>query len=74
MLANNWNVVFLNLGHYVASRNTRYGELIVLCSDSEKIPSRRAMEIEREAHRSFLLNGHRLKPARSRAKKHRLDP
>lgn len=67
MLGHNWNVVFLTLGHYVASKNTRYGELIVLCSDSEKLPSRKALEIEREDHRSFLLNGRRLKPARTKS-------
>jgi hypothetical protein len=66
MLGNNWNVVFLTLGHYVATKNSRYGELIVLCSDSEKIPSRKALEIARKDHRSIRLNGCRLKPARAK--------
>lgn len=59
----NWNVVFLKLGHYVASKNTKYGELIILCSDSEQLPTQKFLAMERDKHRESILHGRRLKPA-----------
>lgn len=44
MTNQDWDCVFVKVGHYVASKRTDYGEAIVLCSEYEKLPSPHVLE------------------------------
>lgn len=44
MTNQHWDFVFVKVGHYVASKSTKYGESIVLCSDYENLPTQKTLD------------------------------
>ncbi len=56
MTNHNWDFVFVKVGHYVASKSTKYGETIVLCSDYEKLPSQKTLEAQESEIKDSMQN------------------
>lgn len=51
-----WDCVFVKVGHYVACKSTKYGETIVLCSDYEMLPPHNDMEADRGEAKDSMKN------------------
>lgn len=56
MTSQDWEFVFVKVGHYVASKSTRFGESIVLCSDFENLPARYDSNSEQKEEKIHARN------------------